>query len=227
MTLRGCLLVFAAMTASAGASAAAYGDYDPKRILVVQESPAGKRHGVDVTYLDKVMADLTAHTRSFPPVFDTPQDRQRAVQDVRVLTGMLEPLVNAPGASPELLARAAHLHGIGHNLDIPGSAEKANALFLKLLAVVPAEPRANFMYGTFLAGVGKGREALPYLEKALALGVVDAGYALGLTQLSIGEKDKAIRSLQEYRRRNPGDPNIDRLIEAARSGNIEVRKHTR
>jgi predicted Zn-dependent protease len=227
MMFRALVVLLVALTASTIASAAAYGNHDPRRILVVAESAAGKRYGVDTTYLDTVMADLTAHAKSYPPAFDTPQDRQRATQDVRVLTGMLDRLVNGPDTSPELLVRAAHLHGIGHNLEIPGSAEKANGYFLRLLAAVPDEPRGNFMYGTFLAGVGKGREAIPYLDKALALGVVDAAYALGLTQLSIGEKDKAVLILQEYKRRKPGDPNIDRLIKAARSGSIEVQKHTR
>ncbi len=227
MSLRAFVLSLVALTTSAGAFAAPYGNHDPRRILVVAESAGSKRYGVDVSYLDTVMADLTAHVKTFPPAFDTPQDRQRATQDVRTLTGMLDSLVGEPTPSPELLARAAHLHGIGHNLEIPGSAEKANALFLKLLAVVPAEPRANFMYGTFLAGVGKGREAIPYLEKAYAVGAVDAVYVLGLTQLSIGERDKALKSLQEYKRRKPGDPAVDKFIEGIRSGNVEVKAHVR
>lgn len=92
-----------------------------------------------------------------------------------------------------------------------------------MLAVVLAEPRANFMYGTFLAGVGKGREAIPYLEKAYAVGAVDAVHVLGLTQLCIAECDRALKSLQEYKRRKPRDPAVDKLIEDIRSGNVEVR----
>ena len=166
-----------------------YGNYDPKRMLTVSESPSGKRYGFDAAYLDLMLNDLSLHAKNYPPKFDTPQDRQRATRDVKMLSGMLDILINGPAPNPELLVRAGFLNSIGHNLDIAGSAEKSTAIFQRLLAAAPSDPRGDFMYGTFLAGAGKPKEALPYLEKALAVGVVDAAYAIGMTYLTIGDKN--------------------------------------
>lgn len=201
-----------------------YGNYDPKRVLTASESPSGKKYGFDGAYADRMLGDLALHAKNYPPKFDTPQDRQRAIQDVKTLSGMLDILISGPSANPELLVRAGFLNSIGHNLDIPGSAEKTVAIFQRLLAALPSDPRGNYMYGTFLAGAGKPKEALPYLEKALAVGVVDAAYALGMTYLTLGDKGKALENLEGYKRRNPGDGNVDKLIDAIRNGKVELRK---
>lgn len=206
------------------ASAGEYGNYDLKRLLTVSETPSGKEYGFDSTYLDQVLNNLSGHAKNYPPKFDTPQDQLRATKDVKALSGMLDVLINVPTPNPELLVRAGYVNSIGHNLDIPGAAEKANSIFLRLLAATPSDPRGNYMYGTFLAGSGKAREALPYLEKALSAGVVDAAYAIGMTHLTLGDKEQALKSLEDYKRRKPGDGNVDRLIEAVRNGKIELRR---
>ena len=80
------------------------------------------------------------------------------------------------------------------------------------------------MYGTFLAGTGKPKEALPYLEKALAVGVTDAAYALGMTYLTLGNKQKALENLEAYRQRNPNDGNVAKLIDGIRNGKVEIKR---
>lgn len=206
------------------ASAREYGTYDPKRLLTISETPSGKKYGFDGGYFDRMLNDLSSHARNYPPQFDTPQDQQRATQDVKALSGMLDILINVPAPSPELLVRAGYLNSIGHNLNIAGAAEKANSIFQRLLADTPADPRGNFMYGTFLAGVAKPKEALPYLEKALAAGVIDAAYALGMTHLTLGDKEQALRNLADYKRRRPADGDVDKLIDAIRNGKIEFKR---
>lgn len=207
--------------------AAAYGTYDPKRILTTTETPAGKKHGLDGAYLDRMLGDLSSHGRNYPPQFDSPQDKQRAVQDVKVLSGMLDVMVAGPNPHPELLLRAGMLNSMGHNLDIPGSAEKATASFSKLLAAEPAHGRGNLHYGTFLAGSARPKEAIPYLEKAVAAGLFEASYGLGMTWLSLGDKQKAIEHFTAYQQRNPRDTQVGRLIEAIRSGKVELKQATR
>jgi len=215
--------VFAVLLA-ASASAKEYGQYDPKRLPTVSESPSGKKYGFDIAYLDRMLNDLSAHAKNYPPQFDTPQDKQRATRDVKALSGMLDILIDVPAPNPELLVRAGYLNSIGHNLDIPGSAVKTRSIFQRLLAAVPNDPRGNYMYGTFLAGVGKPKEALPYLEKALAVGVTDAAYAIGMTYLTLGDKEQALKNLTDYKRRKPSDLNVDQLIEAIRNGKIEFKR---
>ncbi len=223
--MRKLLLALLVVLVTTNASAREYGSYDPKRLLTVSESPAGKKYGFDGAYLDQMLNDLSAHAKNYPPQFDTPQDKQRATQDVKALSGMLDILINVPTPNPDLLARAGNVNSIGHNLDIPGAAEKANSIFLRLLAAVPSDPRGNYMYGTFLAGVGKPKEALPYLEKALAVGVVDAAYAIGMTYLTVGDKEQALKNLENYKQRKPSDGNVDKLINAIRNGKIEFKRN--
>jgi len=205
------------------ASAREYGNYDPKRLLTVSDTPSGKKHGFDGAYFDQMLNDLSAHAKNYPPQFDTPQDQQRATQDVKALSGMLDILINIPTPNPELLVRAGYLNSIGHNLNVAGSAEKANSIFQRLLTATPSDPRGNFMYGTFLAGIGKAKDALPYLEKALAAGVADAAYAIGMTYLTLGDKERAIKNLEDYKRRKPSDTNVDKLVDAIRNGKIEFK----
>jgi tetratricopeptide (TPR) repeat protein len=216
--------LFALLIASA-ASARDYGSYDPKRLLTVSETPSGKKYGVDVAYLDQMLNDLSSHAKNYPAQFDTPQDQRRATHDVKTLSGMLDILIDAPTPNPELLVRAGYLNSLGHNLDIAGAAEKADSIFQRLLAGTPSDPRGNFMYGTFLAGVGKSKEALPYLEKALSVGVIDAAYAIGMAYMMLGDKEQALRNLEEYKRRKPADDHVDKVIDAIRQGNVEFKRH--
>lgn len=207
------------------ASAREYGHYDPKRLLTISETPSGKKYSFNGAYLDQILNDLSAHAKNYPPKFDTPQDKQRAVQDVKVVSGLLDIMINVPTPNPDLLIRAGYLNSMGHNLDVPGAAEKANSIFLKLLAAIPSDPRGNYMYGTFLAGIGKPKEALPYLEKALSVGVVDAAYAIGMTYLMLGDKDQALKNLEDYKRRKPSDGSVDTLIDAIRNGKLELKRN--
>lgn len=218
------LLALSILLSSSLSYAKEYGTYDPKRILTVSESPSGKKYGFDTAYLDLMLNDLALHAKNYPPKFDTPQDLQRAIRDVKTLSGMLDILINGPTPNPELLVRAGFLNSIGYNLDIAGSAEKTTAIFQRLLTAAPSDPRGDFMYGTFLAGAGKPKEALPYLEKALAVGVVDAAYAIGMTYLTLGDKNKALENLESYKRRKPSDGDVDKLIDAIRNGKIEIKK---
>jgi tetratricopeptide (TPR) repeat protein len=218
-------LAFSLLFAFSLAQAAEYGNYEPKRILMVTETPSGKTYGIDTKYLDQILNDLGRHAKNYPPQFDTPQDKPRAVQDVKMLSGMLDILINGPSPNPEILWRAGFLNSMGHNLDIAGSAEKTSAIFKKLLAMSPSDPRGNYMYGTFLAGVGKPKEALPYLEKALSVGVADASYTLGMVHLSLGNKDSALENLESYKQRNPNDMNVTKLIDAIRNGKVEIKRN--
>lgn len=219
------LLAFLVVLTTSSVNAREYGNYDPKRLVTVSETPSGKKYGFDGAYCDQMLNDLSAHAKNYPPQFDTPQDKQRATQDAKALSGMLDILINVPTPNPELLVRAAYANSIGHNLDIPGAAEKANSIFLKLLAAAPSDPRGNYMYGTFLAGVGKPKEALPYLKKASSVGVVDAAYGIGMTYLTLGDKEQALKNLEDYKRRKPSDGSVDKLIDAIRNGKIEFKKN--
>ncbi len=221
--MRRLLLATLVALIASGASAKEYGNYDPQRLLATSETPAGKKYGFDIAYLDQILNDLATHAKNYPPQFDTPEDKQRATRDVVASSKLLDILINAPAPNPELLLRAGFLNSLGHNLDISGSASKADSIFKKLLAATPSDPRGNYMYGNFLAGSNRPREALPYLDKALSVGVVDAAYSIGMTYLTLGDKEHALKNFEDYKRRRPGDANVDKIIEAIRNGKVEFK----
>lgn len=218
------MVLVAVVCAVPPAWAKAYGNYDARRILTVTDTPTGKRHGIDLQYLDTMLDDLAAHARNYPPSFDSDQDKQRATRDATVLAGMLGMLAQDAGAHPEILFRAATVNSMGHNLQIAGAGQKADALFQRLLVLTPDHPRSNHAYGVFLAGAAKPAASLPYLEKALAAGLVDAGYSLGLVYLSLGDKTRALEYLDAYKAKTPTDTNAAMLIEAIRSGRATVKR---
>ena len=219
--LRILLSALALLFINATAQAKAYGNYDPNRILRVFESPSGNRYGIDLQYLDQILDDLSIHANNYPPEFDTLQDRQRAVQNITMLSVMLDLMVNDPDPSPEILWRAGYLNSLGHNLDIAGLAQRANICFQKHLARDPDDSLGNYLYGKFLAETNHARLALPYLEKARDHGVVDATFALGMTCLALGDKRKALEYLKAYRQLRPADSNVTILIDAIQNGKFK------
>lgn len=206
-----------------GAQAKEYAGYDAQRLLIVSQNPdGGKKKALDVAYLDRMLNDLYQHAQNYPAKFDNLHDRDLAVRDVTAALKIVNAFAAAPDPDPEHLWRAGLLNSIGHNLGIAGAAQNANAAFRKMLKARPDDPRANFLYGVFLAGVGQAKPALPYLEKASSLGVADAVYSVGMAYLALGEKEKAIEKLSDYKRLHPKDPNVDKVIDGIRSGKIKL-----
>jgi tetratricopeptide (TPR) repeat protein len=216
-------LVWALVLASLGASTAwavPYGNHDVRQ-LVVPASKPGAGGSFNLAYFDRMLSDLSAHAGNYPPQFDSPGDMQRAQRDTRQLMGMLHA---AFGKSPPdaLLLRMAALGSIGHNLEITGGAEFAQTHFERALRANADDPLANYHYGSFLAGSARPREALPYLQKARDKGVTPALYAIGLAQLSLGDKSSALAALNEYMKRNPSDQRVRGLVDAIRGGKLEI-----
>ena len=210
------LLIFSLSTAHA----IGYGHYDIKLALRESVAADGHRYGVDGRYIDQMLSDLGTHAKNYPPQFDSDQDRQRAILDARALAGVFDVLLKAPNPKPDILLRAGFLHSLLHNLDIPGSADKTSSIFKQLFSTAPNHPKGNYIYGAFLAGSARPKEALPYLDQANTAGLVEATYALGMTYLALGNPKKALEYLESYRTRVPTDENIGKLIDAVRTGTI-------
>jgi tetratricopeptide (TPR) repeat protein len=131
--------------------------------------------------------------------------------------------VNDPNPSQGILLRAGDLNSMGHNLDIIISSQRAFTCFQKLLAIAPEHPFGNYLYGKFLAETGNPGQALPYIEKARAFGVVYADYTLGMIYLTLGDKQKALEHLEAYRQVRPDDGKVSFLIDGIRNGKIQLK----
>jgi tetratricopeptide (TPR) repeat protein len=163
---------------------------------------------LDLRQIDKVCARIERHARDYPPTFADDHERSAVENELRGVLDLLdaawEKNPRALQANPELLLRLGVLHSLGHNLDFPGSPDKADLAFRQLLAIAPEHPQGNYRYGLFLLSVpGYQAEGLDYLEKALRLGVEEAQYTIGLNLLMSGRAETGLRCLEEYARRHP------------------------
>jgi hypothetical protein len=201
-----------------------YGHYDIKKLVSVTETVPGKPSAtINVVYLGQILDDLGRHASSYPPHFESADDRQRAERDVSAISGVLDPMSANFSHNPPLLLRLGLLHAFGHNLDIPDSAQKAVTAFTTLLNLTPNDPQANYQYGAFLASTTKNGEGIPFLEKAKGLGVVNSDYWLGMSYQITGDKAKAVENLESYTKRVPNDKNAARMLDAVRNDKLEMK----
>jgi tetratricopeptide (TPR) repeat protein len=201
-----------------------YGYYQLAKLVSVTEAAPGKSSvTVNINYFTRVLEDLERHAGSYPPHFEFADDRQRAERDITTIAKMLDPLTDNFSKNPQMLLHLALLHAAGHNLDIPDSAPQAIADFDKLLSLTPEDPQANYRYGAFLAATMRKGEGIPLLEKAKRLGVPEADYWLGLSYQLVGDKAKAIASLETYTKHAPNDQQAAVLLQAIRDDKFEIK----
>jgi tetratricopeptide (TPR) repeat protein len=204
------------------ALAQAYGHYDIKKVVSFSEtSPGNSAVTFNVAYLTQILDDLERHAGAYPPHFEFAEDRQRAERDVSAISGLLDPIARR---SPPLQLRLGILYAIGHNLDIPGAGEKAITAFTTLLELSPEDPQANYRYGAFLAATTRNGSGIPFLEKAKALGVVNADYWLGWSYEIVGDKAKALENLESYTKRVPSDLTAARVLDAIRNDKVKFKE---
>lgn len=216
-----CLVMLLAFTASV-ANAMEYSGYDPQRILTVSDNASGQKvYGLDMRYLDRMLGDLSRHAGHYPPSFDSTEQKLRAVQDLNTLSGMLGLLLENGKPNPQILFRSAIANRMGHNLDVYGAAEKAEQQFLALLQAEPDAPQGNYQFGIFLAETGRVERSIPYLEKALALGLEEANYSLGMAYFGVDNKAEAIARLNVYLKNNPSDSATQKLVQSIQASRIE------
>lgn len=201
------------------AYAIGYPGHDPQRILTVSENTSGQKvYGLDMRYLDRMLGDLSRHAGRYPPSFDSPEQKQRAIQDLNALSGMLGLLLKDGKPNPQILFRSAITNRMGHNLDIPGAAEKAEQQFQELLQIEPDAPQGNYQFGIFLAETGRAERSIPYLEKALALGLEEANYSLAMAYLGMANEEDAVVKLKAYIKARPNDRSAQELTKAIEAG---------
>ena len=224
-TVRSVALIACVTCLAAPTYSREYGQYDAAKIVSISQSASGQPSAtVDFSRLDRILDDLSAHAESYSPQFDSPDDARRAQTDVRVLGGQLDVLVQGPTPNVQILMRAAVLNSIAHNMDIPGTGERAMAEFTALMKMVPESANANYLFGKFLLNTGQAAAAVPVLEKAKTLGAINTDYTLGLAYLLLGQKERALENLEQYAKRVPGDPNAAKIIDAARNGNVTLKR---
>lgn len=202
--------------------AAPYGHYDMKQVVITEKTEEGGIARLNLRYLDQMIDDLAAHAVNYPTSFDSSADEDRAKKDALILSGTLDILMESADANPDLalIKRSSLVNSIGHNLDIPGAAEKAERDYQRFLSHRPNDTSVNFAYGVFLCGSNRCTEAIPYLEVARDGGHTPAYYTLGMAYLAKQDTQTALSYFEEYNRLAPGDETILKMIDMIKKGEI-------
>jgi predicted Zn-dependent protease len=215
--MRKLLLAVAVFQMSASAQAAQYGHYRIEQIFGTSTQNHASSTDLDLPELNRMLADLNSHAGTVPIQFDNADDKGRARSDTQQLSSRLDQLIRGTAPSAQLLQSAATVNAIGRNLQIPGSAERADTAFVSLLRQTPNSPRANYLYGKFLLQENRPKEAISLLEKSKSLGVTYADYPLGLSYMVVGDRGRALENLQHYATRFPSDATVRQIIEHLRT----------
>ena len=163
--------------------------------------------------IDATLSKVAAHAQNFPPKFSSSAERAEVEAALREAITILDAAVEQYPDNPDLLRRDGFANAMGHNLDFEGCADRCSKSFERLLVLRPADKQANFYYGGFLASTATGlKDSIPYLKKAVALGVSDAHYTLGFVYTAQGDKTNALLHLREYSKLHPEDDAVKRRI---------------
>lgn len=95
----------------------------------------------------------------------------------------------------------------------PQEQQRAEAALPQLLALQPEHPQGSYCFYIFLTSTARGQAAVPYLEKAMAKGVDEPAYTLGLAYLTLSDKRKALLR-DEYAAMHPKDVASKQLAQA-------------
>ena len=207
----------AAALALSCALAAPYEPYDHD--AMIKTAPDGSR-ALDIGGIYRSVDNLCAHACEYPLNFDSEKDAEAAYQDARVLEEIFKFLsqelfkkdIDAKDRY-EFEHKFARIYVIQHIFDIIGAAEKADALYDKLVQEEPKNGEIRTEYGEFLLNSSRDQKAQQMLLGALAL-----------FSLMHDDKEGAIKHLQAYLEAYPKNSSAAQLLEGLKSGNIKIEK---
>jgi predicted Zn-dependent protease len=143
---------------------------------------------------------------------------------LRRVLAQLDALVGGHPDDPEFLLRDGFANAMGHNLDFKSCAQRSAKIFEHLLMLRPDDKMANLHYGAFLGGVGRAKESIKYLGKAVELGASEANYSLAITYVMLEDKKQAILHLNTYVSLYPRDEGAKKLLAALESKNLKIER---
>lgn len=176
--------------------------------------------------MDATLSKVASHAQSYPPTFASSAERREIERVLKGAIVILDAAVVQYPNEADLWFRDGYANGMGHNLDFPGCDRQFVKAFKRFLALRPNDKKGNFYFGAFLAGTAGGRkDCVPYLKKAIDLGVTDAHYALAFYYLSQKDKQNALYHLRQYAKANPNEKGIDAKIREIEGADIKVHHH--
>ncbi len=200
--------------AAASKSATVHWHYPMKDAVVTQTNADGKTtNSLDLPVLDDLLQTISIYAGDYPPHFDNAAERADVTDRLTRLIVLLSSVDSGADVNVEVLRREAFAFNLGCNLHLRNNCDKTAESYQRLLAMTPDDPAANYLYGVFLSGtVSKQADAVPYLEKAVKLGVKQANFTLATVYLMLHDRDKALSRMQAYSADFPNDAGAKQFI---------------
>lgn len=181
---------------------------------------------LDVTLLDDFIDDISPNARHYPPIFPNATSQYNAYANIKHLVTWLTPYADNPNASFDVLLRMAKLTIMGRNLGASEYTLPANTYISRTLKINPNHDEANFLYGMMLSEGGGIKEGKRYLDKAAALGYLEAEQSLIQSDLIGGSGDKtlALTKLKALAAKHPDNTQIAKQVQIVENGGYYIWK---
>ncbi|MDO4435948.1 MAG: hypothetical protein Q4B71_05950 [Cardiobacteriaceae bacterium] len=186
---------------------------------------------VNFEVLEQSIQTLQQFAGTYPPVFDTIEDKERAQQDSAHIAHVFNVLLESKtidAKNPEhqnqflMMARNAW---VAHNLDLKGARENAKKYYLIAIALSPNQENKALLqqeYGEFLTSAGWAKEGEQVLRQAVKLRP-EAGYALGLNLLGQKKINPSAAVMKRYVQKFPNDEKGKQVYQALRAGTVHFK----
>ena len=170
---------------------------------------------IDITAIDDFLQMVEGKARHYPPQFTDRQERRGFESKLKEVSTQLDNLAANDNASFDILIRAFKAGVLGRNLDLGSSYTTKSLNYVKRILKMNAnDPEANLWFGYSLSEGGGQKEAIPYLDKAIKLGVQEAYLSSANNYLSMEQTKNAIQTLKNYKIKYPEEGEVaDRLID--------------
>lgn len=195
-------------------------------VLTSTDADGKTSHALNLAVVDYFLQTISGRVDQYPIVFANNAEKIDVIDKLRRLTTLLSELDTGPSANLEILQREAFAYSLANDLDFPDAGRKANDIYQRLLQQTPDDPAANYLYGSLLASNDSLRaQSIPFLEKAVKLGVKKVNYTLGVAYIAMGKDQQGLACLQQYSTDFPDDQRAKSLIAAVKSGDIRRGSH--
>ncbi|HET7831684.1 MAG TPA: tetratricopeptide repeat protein [Gallionella sp.] len=167
---------------------------------------------ISLSQIDATLEEVLPHANGYPPVFTSDEQRWEISGKLKDLLQLLDTASRDYPDDNELLFRVAYANALGHNLEIPGCGNRAIDAFKRLIEKDPNNKRANLYYGIFLSQTMLISKSIPYLQRAIELGVPEAHRNLGFVYIAQRDGERALAEYKAYLSVHPDDAEVKGII---------------
>jgi predicted Zn-dependent protease len=170
-----------------------------------------------VDWVERAMVEYPTH-------FKSEEEKTAMVDAAEKVTDEIKAMDPEKMTDASTVVGLAYILGMAHNADLR-TFGKAREFYKRALVLDPESRRANYLYGMLLISTERYHfDALPYLQKALALGEQDAQFSIAMLYYQKGDRGAAVREMEGYARARPKEPQIYDLVKQMKEGTLEFSK---